>query len=166
MPLLIPIELLEDQMQKQINVDSGDTVAGSRATPSTFAEEIHKLVVVELRLEEAVQRHLGESTGDHHGALGTLDLEDTRLVAGDGDVHAVPLSLVVSRPGDEDALLGQVAGGVFEGTEAVLATAVLEFTLVVVLAGEGKEELLLALLRLQRYHGLFDVVVVGLELRL
>lgn len=123
-------------------------------------------MVIELRLEETIEGHFGKGTGDHHGTLRTLNLKDTCLVAGNGNVEAVPLALVVARPRDEDALFGQVAGRVLEGAEAVLAPAVLELALVVVLAGKGQEELLLALLGLQRDHGLFNVVVVGFELRL
>ena len=159
--LLIAVELLENQMQKQININPDS----SRSTPiPTFAKQIHKLMVVKLRLQEPIKRDFRKRTRNHHAALRTLDLKDTRLVRAKGDFEAIPLALRVSVPRHQDALLREIARRVLEGPEAVGPACRFEFAHVVVLAGEGEEELLLALLRLQRYHGLLDIVVVRLEL--
>jgi hypothetical protein len=161
--LLIAIELLENQMQEKIHVDPDSPIP----TPvPPLAKQIHELVVIELRLQQPVERYLGERAGDHHATLRPLDLEDARLVGRDGEFEAVPRGLGVSAPRHQDALLGEVARRVLETAEAVGAPCGLEFAHVVVLACEREEELLLALLRLQRYHGLLDVVVVALELLL
>lgn len=163
-------ELLENQMQEQININPrhalrlrGTAVAALLRTP--FAKEIHKLVVVKLRLQQTVERHLCECARNHHAALRALDLEHANGVGGDGHVEAVPLALVVSGPGDEDALFGEVARAVLEGAESVFAARPLELAHVVVLAGEGEEELFLAPLVLECHHGLLNVIVVRLELR-
>lgn len=157
-------------MQKQINVNPRHSIRSTSnhlttTAASTLSKQVHELMIIKLRLQQPIQRHLCKSTRNHHRTLATLNLKDTRLIRRDSNVQAVPHAFVVSRPRDQDALLGQVPGRVLERTKAVLTARVLQFALVVVLAGEGEEELLLALLGLQSHHGLFNVVVVTLQLR-
>lgn len=76
----------------------------------------------------------------------------------------LPLAFGVAVPCDEDASVGQFLGAVFEGAEFGDPAGAGEFAFVVPLFGEGHEEAFLALFVLERHHGLFDVVVVCLEL--
>ena len=162
-------------MQKEIDIDS-HTISLTPAAPvpgctppptrrsSARAEKLQKLRIVELRLQQIVERDLGARPGDTDRTVGALDAEDAHLVARDGEIDLVPRALRVACPGDEDAAIGQVLGGVFEGAELGDAARAGEFAFVVPLLGEGHEEAFLALFVLQRHHRLLDVVVVRLEL--
>lgn len=130
------------------------------------AEELQELRVVELRLQQVVQRHAGARAGDGDRPVAALELEDADLVARDGEVDVRPLPLRVALPRGQDAAVRQLLGRVLEGAEAGHAAGALQLSLVVPLLGEGHEEALLALFVLQRHHGLLDVVVVRLELLL
>lgn len=92
------IKFFHDQMQKQINID-----------PQRPFKEIDKLRVVKLRLQQIVQRDLGIRAGDHHIATRSVDHEYADLVAGDGEIDAIPLPLGVSAPVDQDAAVGEIA---------------------------------------------------------
>ena len=165
-------------MQKQVDVDfqparfacrSGPTTATTTSTSSsrdeTGGEKLQELGIVVLRLQEVVEGHLGAGAGDADGAVAALEGEDADLVGGDGEVEFVPGALRVAGPGDEDAAVGQVLGGVFEGAELGHAAAGAgQFALVVPLLGEGHQEAFFALFVLQRDHGLLDVVVVRFQL--
>ena len=140
-------------MQEQINIHLQRT-----------RKEFQKLRAVILRLEQIIQRHLGAGPGHGNAAVAALDAENTDLVARQREIELSPLALVVALPIDEDAAVREVLGRVFEGAELGHAAGALEFAFVVPLLGEGHEEAFLALLVLQRDHGLLDVVVVGLEL--
>lgn len=74
------------------------------------------------------------------------------------------MTLAVAAPGNQYPAVGELLGRVFERTEFGHAAGALEFALVVPLFGEGHQEPFLALLVLQRHHGLLNVVVVCLEL--
>ena len=76
----------------------------------------------------------------------------------------LPLAFGVAVPCHEDAAVGQFLRAVFEGAEFGDAAGACQFAFVVPLFGEGHQEPLFALFVLQRDHGLFDVVVVRLEL--
>ncbi len=128
------------------------------------AEKLHELRVVELRLEQIVQGHLGAGAGHGDGPVAAVEREDADFVAADGEVDVLPLALRVAVPRDEDAPVAQFLGAVFEGAEFGDAAGAGQFAFVVPLLGEGHEEAFLALFVLERHHGLFDVVVVGLEL--
>jgi hypothetical protein len=161
--LLIAVELLENQMQEQININPDSPVA---APIASFSKQIHELVVVKLRLQQPIEWYLRKRAWNHHATLRPLDLKDTRLIRRDGEFEAIPRALRVAVPRNQNALLSEVTGRVLEGAKAVGAAGGFEFAHVVVLAGEGEKELLLALFGLQRYHGLLDIVVVRLELLL
>lgn len=126
---MVSIELPKDQMQEQVNVES-----------ETALEERHELVVVELGLEEVVEGHVRAGTGDLDAAHAALDEEDADLVRRDGQVDLVVLFLRVALVGDQDALVGQRPGRVFERAEFRHPAGPLQLAFVVVLFGEGDEE--------------------------
>lgn len=128
------------------------------------AEKLQKLCVVELRLQEIIQRHLRARPRNGNRPITALERKDADLVARDGEIDMRELAFRVAAPGDEDAPVCEFLGRVFEGAEFGDAAGALEFALVVPLFGEGHEEAFLALFVLEGHHGLFDVVVVGLEL--
>ena len=141
-------------MQEQIHIDPDPAVR----------EELEELRVVELGLEQVVERDVRAGAGHGDGPVAALDAEDAHLVAREGEVDLVPLALGVALPGHEDAAVGQVLGRVFEGAELGHPAGPLQFALVVPLLGEGHQEAFFALFVLERHHGLLDVVVVRLEL--
>lgn len=154
----ILVKLPHDEMQEQIHIHL------DFAAP---AEELQKLRVVELRLQELVQRHPCARARDRDRPGAALEQEDANLVTRDGEVDVGPLALVrVTLPRRQDAAVRQLGGRVFKGAEARHAAGALELALVVPLLGEGHEKTLLALFVLQRHHCLLDVVVVRLELLL
>lgn len=128
------------------------------------AEELQELRVVELRLQQLIERHLRAGAGHGDGPVAALEGEDAHFVARDGEVDVRPLAFRVPAPLDQDAPVGEFLGRVLEGAEFGDAAGALQFALVVPLLGEGHEEAFLALFVLQRDHGLFDVVVVRLKL--
>lgn len=127
-------------------------------------KEIQKLRIVELRLQQIVQRHQRARPRDRYRPIAPLETKHTDLIRRNRKVEFLPIALGVPSPRDEDAPVGEVLSGVLEGAEFRDAAGAGEFALVVPLLGEGHEEALLALFVLQRDHGLLDVVVVGLEL--
>lgn len=140
-------------MQEQVHID-----------PHLPVEKVHVLCVVELRLQQVVQWHLGVGTGDHHVAAAAVNGEHSNFVAGDGQVHSIPLSLGVALPRHQDTAIGQGTSRVLVGAKLEHLARFLKLALVIPLLGEWHQESLLSLLVLQRDHGLFNVVVVGFEL--
>lgn len=153
----ILVKLPHDQMQEQIHIHLD--------LPSP-AEELQKLRVVELCLQELIQRHLRAGAGHGDGSVAALEGEDAHFVAGDGEIDVRPLAFRVPAPLHQNTSVGEFLGGVLERAEFGDAAGALQFALVVPLLGEGHEEAFLALFVLQGDHGLFDVVVVRLELLL
>ena len=131
---------------------------------SPTIEKLHHLRIIELGLQKIIERDLRRGARHGDGPIAALEDEDADLVAGDGEVDVLELAVGVAGPGEEDAAVGQLLGGVLEGAEFGDAARAGEFALVVPLLGEGHEEAFLALFVLQRYHCLLDVIVVGLEL--
>jgi hypothetical protein len=80
-----------------------------------------------------------------------FDGKNADLVARDSEVDLVPISLGDTGPRDDDALFGKGADTVLVGPELGDATGAFEFALVIVLLGEGEEELL------------FSVAIVSME---
>lgn len=76
------------------------------------------------------------------------------------------MALAVPAPRYEDAAIGELLGGILEGTEFGHAAGALQFAFVVPLFSKRHEKSFLALFVLQGDHGLFDVIVVCLELLL
>lgn len=95
--LLRSVELLVDQVQEQVHVEL-----------EVALEEVHELVGLELRLEEVLDGDEGAGAGHLDVSAGALDGEDTDFVAADGDVDLVVVG--DAGPGDEDALVGELAG--------------------------------------------------------
>ncbi len=127
-------------------------------------KEIQKLRIIELRLQQIIQRHQSARPRDRYRPIAPLEAKHTDLIRRDREVEFLPVPLGVPSPRDEDAPVGEVLSRVLEGAEFRDAAGAGEFALVVPLLGEGHEEALLALFVLQRDHRLLDVVVVGLEL--
>ncbi len=127
-------------------------------------KEIQKLRIIELRLQQIIQRHQSARPRDRYRAIAPLEAKHTHLIRRNREVEFLPVPLGVPSPRDEDAPVGEVLSRVLEGAEFRDAAGAGEFALVVPLLGEGHEEALLALFVLQRDHRLLDVVVVGLEL--
>jgi hypothetical protein len=125
--LLRSVELFVDEVQQQVDVEL-----------EVALKEVHELVRLELGLQEVLDGDKGAGAGHLDVAAGALDGEDADLVAADGDVNLVVVC--DAGPGDEDALVGELAGRVLEAAEFGDAAAALELALVVVLAGEGEEE--------------------------
>lgn len=128
------------------------------------AEKLQKLRVVELRLQQIIQRHLSARARYGNRPVAALEREDADFVARDGEIDVRPLAFGVAAPCDEDASVGEFLGGIFEGAELGNTAGALELAFVVPLFREGHEEAFLAFFVLERHHCLFDVVVVGLEL--
>lgn len=63
------IELLHDQMQEKVNIDSHLSV-----------KEVHELRVVELSLQQVVQRYLCVGAGNHHDTAAPVNGEYTNFV--------------------------------------------------------------------------------------
>ena len=116
-------------MQKQINIESDPAL-----------KQIHKLMIIELCLKEIIHRDLGRSTGNLDGALWALEEEDTDLVAGNGKVDAVVIAGIIAIPGDKNTLVNQLPRRILVAAKFRLAAGALQFTLVVVLLGKGKEK--------------------------
>ena len=131
--------------------------------PST-PKKLHELRIVELRLEQIIQRHLRAGAGHGNGTVAAFEREDADFVAADGEINVLPLAFGVAVPGDQDAAVGEFLGAVFERAEFGDAAGPGEFAFVVPLFGEGHQEAFLALFVLQRHHCLLNVIVVGLEL--
>ncbi len=142
-------------MQKEVDIDS------KRAL-----EKVHELGIVELGLQQIVQRDLGIGARNHHVPAAPVDGEDADFIARDGQVDPIPLPLQVALPVHQDALVGQVACRVLVAAELEGAAAALQFAFVIPLFGEGHDESFFALLALKRHHGLLDVVIVCLQLLL
>lgn len=60
-PLLLPVKLLEDQMQEQIDVKPQTLTS----TPTGTLEEIHELVSVKLRLQQVIQWNARTCSRNH-----------------------------------------------------------------------------------------------------
>lgn len=71
-----------------------------------------------------------------------LDREHADLVAGYGEVDLVPVPICRARPVDQNALVHELTRAVLVRAEFGHPPAALELALVVVLPGEGQEELL------------------------
>lgn len=127
-------------------------------------EEFQELRVVELRLQQIIQRYLRARSRHRYRPVASLDAEDADLITGDGKVDFIPLTLAVSLPGHEYTAVGKILGGVLEGAKLRHPTGTLEFALMVPLLGERHQEAFLAFLVLESHHGLLDVVVVRFEL--
>lgn len=97
-------------------------------------------MIIELGLEEIVQRDMGAGTGDLNTAHTALDEEDADLVRRDGQVDLVVLFLRIALVGDQDPLVGQRTGGILERAEFRHASRSLQLAFVVVLFGKGDEE--------------------------
>lgn len=156
-------------MHQQIDIQPQRALLPLSRHPSpstlTIPKQIHKLRVIELRLQQLIQRHRGRSPRDHHTPHRALDIEDPNLIRADGEIDLIPLPLGISAPAHQHTLLRKVPRAVLEASELGHAPALLELSLVVVLLAERHQEPLLALgLLLQRDHRLLDVVVVALEL--
>lgn len=74
-------------MQKQIDVQLQSAL-----------EQVHKLVIVELRAQAVLQRDLGAGARYLNAAQAAFDKEDANLVTGDGDVNLLVLLFGVARP--------------------------------------------------------------------
>src|SRR5213083_52643 len=70
LPSLLIIKFLHNQMQEQIDI-----------YPQRTLKEVHKLCIVELRLQQIVQRDLRTGPGNHHVPCATLNGEDANLIA-------------------------------------------------------------------------------------
>lgn len=127
-------------------------------------EKVHELRIVELRLQQVIEWHLSIGTRDHHVSAAAIDGEHANLVAGNGQVDSIPLSLQVPFPMDQHALFGQVASRIFVTAKFEGAASALKLTFMVPLLGEGHDESLLAFLALEGDHGLLDIIIVCLEL--
>ena len=130
------------------------------------SKEFEILCPVILCLQQIVQWHLCIRAGDHHVARAAVNGEHSDFVRGEGEINAIPLPFAVPAPLDQDAFVGERAGRVFVGAELERATGALQFTFMLPLFAKGHDEAPLSLFVLQCHHGLFDVVVVCLELLL
>ena len=132
------VEFLIDQMKEQVDVDLGPS------SSLTFTEKVHKLMIIKLRRQTILKRHLCACARNLNTPHAPLNIKHTNLITADRDIDFLVLLLGVSAPGHEDAFIPEVTGGVFEGPEFGLPAGFLEFALVVVLPGEGEEETFLS----------------------
>lgn len=61
-------------------------------------EQVHELMIVELRTQAVFQRNLGAGARYLNAAQATFDKEDANLITGDGDVDLFILLFGVARP--------------------------------------------------------------------
>ena len=100
--LLSPIKLLVQQMQQQVDIE-----------PHVPLKQRHKLMSLELSLEQVLNGHQRTSTRNLDMTPASLEGKDADLVARDGEVDLAPFTLGNARPRDKYAL-------VREGARAVL----------------------------------------------
>jgi hypothetical protein len=74
-------------MKEKINVQLQPTL-----------EQVHELMIVELRTQAVFQRNLGAGARYLNAAQAAFDKEDSNLVTGDGDVDLLVLLFGVARP--------------------------------------------------------------------
>ena len=86
-------------MQKQVNVNAQLTL-----------EQVHKLRIVELRLQQIIERNLGIGPRNHHVPAASINHKHANLVARNSEINSIPLSLGVAFPVNENSLVSKVAG--------------------------------------------------------
>jgi hypothetical protein len=116
-------------MQQQINVES-----------QVALEECHKLVCLELGLQEVLDRHKSTGARDLDVAAAALEGENADLVARDGQIDLSPIAFRHARPRYEDTFVEKSSSAVFVRAELGDSPASLELALVIVLFGEWKEK--------------------------
>lgn len=84
---LRPIELLVQQMQEEVDIQSHNTL-----------EQIHILVIGELGSQQRVHWNLGAGTGDLNASLAAFDEENSDFVAGYGEINLIPFPITVAFP--------------------------------------------------------------------
>lgn len=102
---------------------------------------------LELGLEEVLDGDEGAGARHLDVAPAALELEDTDLVARDGQVDVAPVAVGDALPGHHHALLRERPRAVLERPELGHPAGPLQLPLVVVLLREGEEEALLSVLR-------------------
>lgn len=72
--LLFAVELLENQVQEKVDVQLETTFAAGST------EQIHELMVVELCLEEVVERYRRAGAWDHETTHASFNMEHTNFI--------------------------------------------------------------------------------------
>ena len=152
--VLVFVEFPHNEMQEQIHIYSNLAIR----------KKFEELCIVELRLQQVVQRDLSARSWHRYRPVASFDAENAHFVGRNGQVDLVPLTLTVAGPGNKDAAVGEFLRRVLERAEFGDATGALELAFVIPLLSEWHEEAFLAFLVLQCYHGLLNVVVVGFKL--
>lgn len=93
------VKLPHYQMQEEVHVDSELSV-----------KKVQKLRVVELGLQQVIQRYLRAGPRNHHRTTAPVDGKDTHFVTRNGQVDPVPLAFRVALPVHENPLVGEVPG--------------------------------------------------------
>lgn len=87
-------------------------------------------------------------------AARSFNREDADLVARDGQVDLVPVAVCRTAPADERPFVHELTRTVFIAAELGHTPAALKLALVIILAGEGKQEFLLSAAEVSKLLGL------------
>lgn len=105
------VELLIGQMQEEIDIQL-----------QGILEQVHVLIVIELRAQTSFQSDLGACSRNLNASHTAFDKEDANLIARNCNVDLVPLSLSVPLPRDKHGLVCESSSRVLAGAEFGLST--------------------------------------------
>lgn len=128
------IELLVQCVQQQVDVEL-----------EVALKHIHKLVRLELSLQDVLNRDQRTGAGDLDVSAAALEVEHSDLVTADGQIDDAPIALGHSLPGDDNTSVGESPHAVLVRSKLGHAAGALQFALVVELFREWKEETFFAI---------------------